>query len=70
MVVFGGSIGARAEFIERVQMHVSGAWMRPVEILGSRAGGRGGLLGAIELSRQNMLETLFGPPPSPHERRS
>jgi predicted NBD/HSP70 family sugar kinase len=70
MVVFGGSIGARAEFIERVQMHVSGAWMRPVEILGSRAGGRGGLLGAIELSRQNMLETLFGPPPSLHERRS
>tara|TARA_R110002020_G_scaffold70100_25_gene182024 strand:+ start:1171 stop:2262 length:1092 start_codon:yes stop_codon:yes gene_type:complete len=63
LVVFGGSIGAREEFIARVRDHVGRAWMRPLQIRRSDAGGRAGLLGALELSRQHMLEQLFGPLP-------
>ena len=64
LVVFGGSIGARSEFIDRIRTHASAAWMRPVAILRSKAGGRAGLLGALELARQNMLEDLFGARPA------
>ncbi len=59
-VVFGGSIGARPEFIERVERSVAAAWMRPVDIARSHSGGRAGLLGALELARQHLLEEMFG----------
>lgn len=60
IVVFGGSIGARPEFIARVKRHVAQAWMRPLEMVGSSSGGRAGLIGALELSRRHMLDEMFG----------
>jgi len=59
-VVFGGSIGSRPEFIERVQKHISAAWMRPIAIARSSSGGRAGLIGALELARHTMLDDMFG----------
>lgn len=64
LVVLGGSIGARAEFISRVEKHVSAAWMRPVGIVRSQSGSRAGLLGALELARRHMLEDMFGTLPN------
>lgn len=61
MIVLGGSIGARDEFIERIRGHVENSWIRPITVCRSTAGGRAGLLGAIEIARQNLLESLFGP---------
>lgn len=60
IVVLGGSIGARPEFIARVQQHVAAAWMRPLDIVRSSSGGRAGLLGALELARRHMLDEMFG----------
>lgn len=60
LLIFGGSIGARPEFIERVERLVSAAWLRPVQIVRSRSGGRAGLLGALELARTDLLDELFG----------
>jgi len=64
LVVFGGSIGARPEFIARVERLVAAAWMRPVGILRSQSGSRAGLVGALELARRHMLEDLFGALPA------
>lgn len=61
LLVFGGSIGAREELIERVRHHVSRAWPRPVTMRRSETGGRAGLLGGVELARRHMLSGLFGP---------
>lgn len=62
-VVFGGSIGARPEFIARVGRHVANAWMRPIHIARSSSGGRAGLIGALELARRTMLDEMFGAMP-------
>ena len=64
LLIFGGSIGARPEFIERVQRLVSATWLRPIEIVRSRSGGRSGLLGALELARNDLLDELFGALPA------
>ncbi|MBD8065160.1 ROK family transcriptional regulator [Devosia sp. PTR5] len=64
MVVFGGSIGARTEFIDRVRVHVETSWMRPVAVVRSSAGSRAGLLGAVETAHQSLLDELFGPLPA------
>ncbi len=60
MIVLGGSIGARPEFIVRVEKRVLGSWHCPVRLVRSHSGGRAGLLGALELSRRHMLEDMFG----------
>lgn len=60
MIVLGGSIGARPEFIERVERRVLETWQRQVRLVRSQSGGRAGLLGALELARRHMLEQLFG----------
>lgn len=60
MIVLGGSIGARAEFITRVESKVLGTWGREVRLVRSQSGGRAGLLGALELARRHMLEEMFG----------
>lgn len=64
LLIFGGSIGARPEFIERVERLVSATWMRPIQIVRSRSGGRAGLLGALELARSDLLDELFGALPT------
>lgn len=63
MIVFGGSVGSRPEFIARVERRVAAAWMRPVTLVRSQSGGRAGLLGALELARRHMLDDLFGAAP-------
>lgn len=63
LVVFGGSIGARPEFIQRVSTRVAGTWQRPISIVRSQSGGRAGLLGALKLARGHLLDELFGPLP-------
>ncbi|WP_162249151.1 ROK family protein [Devosia sp. Root685] len=60
MIVLGGSIGARPEFIARVENKVSGTWERRVGLVRSQSGGRAGLLGALELARRHMLDEMFG----------
>lgn len=60
-VVFGGSVGAREEFIDRVRPLVSAAWPRPIVIRRSQTGSRAGLLGSVEMARQQLLADLFGP---------
>lgn len=62
-VVFGGSIGARPEFIARVDRVVRASWMRPIAMTGSQHGSRAGLIGALELARRHLLDDLFGPAP-------
>jgi predicted NBD/HSP70 family sugar kinase len=64
LLIFGGSIGARPEFIERVERLVSATWPRPIQIVRSRSGGRAGLLGALELARSDLLDELFGSLPA------
>ena len=64
LLIFGGSIGARPEFIERVERLVSASWLRPIQIVRSRSGGRAGLLGALELARSDLLDELFGALPA------
>lgn len=63
-LIFGGSIGSRPEFIERVERLVSATWLRPVQIVRSRSGGRAGLLGALEMARSDLLDDLFGAMPA------
>lgn len=60
LIVLGGSIGARPEFIERVERRVLDTWQRRVRLVRSQSGGRAGLLGALELGRRHMLAELFG----------
>ena len=60
MIVLGGSIGARPEFIARVESKVLSTWGREVGLVRSQSGGRAGLLGALELARRHMLEEMFG----------
>ena len=64
LIVFGGSIGARSEFIARVERLVAATWLRPIGIVRSQSGGRAGLLGALELARGHLLEDLFGALPA------
>jgi len=63
IVVFGGSIGSRREFIARVEQRIAAAWPRPVSIARSSTGGRAGLIGALELARGALLDDMFGPMP-------
>lgn len=63
MIVLGGSIGARPEFIGRVEKRVLATWGRQVRLIRSQSGGRAGLLGSLALARQHMLEDMFGPLP-------
>ena len=60
LVIFGGSIGARPEFVERIKAHIGAAWPRAVDVVATQSGGRAGLLGALELARNHLLEELFG----------
>lgn len=61
LIVFGGNVGARAEFISRVEQRVARAWPRPLKIICSQGGGRAGLLGALALGRSRLLDDMFGP---------
>ena len=64
LLIFGGSIGARPEFIARVERLVSATWQRPIRLVRSRSGGQAGLLGALEVARSDLLTELFGALPA------
>jgi predicted NBD/HSP70 family sugar kinase len=51
LVVFGGGIGSRADFIARVRSYVGELTLRHPRIEVSRLGERAGLIGAVELAR-------------------
>jgi predicted NBD/HSP70 family sugar kinase len=51
LVVFGGGIGSRADFIARVRSYVTRLALRHPRIEVSRLGERAGLIGAVELAR-------------------
>jgi glucokinase len=51
LVVFGGGIGSRADFIARVRSYVGGLALRHPTVEVSRLGERAGLIGAVELAR-------------------
>jgi glucokinase len=50
LVVFGGGIGSREDFIASVRSYVSLLTARPVTIAASELGDRAGLIGAVELA--------------------
>jgi glucokinase len=51
LVVFGGGIGSRVDFITRVRAYVTRLALRQPRIEVSRLGERAGLIGAVELAR-------------------
>ncbi len=50
LVVFGGGIGSRQDFVERVRAYVAQLTLRSLPIAVSPLGARAGLIGAIELA--------------------
>lgn len=59
-VVLGGSIGARAELIERVRSLLAGASPAPVEIEASALGSQAAIAGATAVGLGRLHNTLFG----------
>ena len=65
MVVFGGSIGGRAELVEAVRKHLALLMTTPVEIAAGELGNRAGLAGALAIGINNIHNALFAPSVSP-----
>lgn len=57
LIVFGGGIGSRADFVARVRAHVARLTLREPRIEISVLGRRAGLIGATVLARDKALET-------------
>ncbi|WP_051334121.1 ROK family transcriptional regulator [Mesorhizobium sp. WSM3224] len=60
LVVLGGSIGARADFTEKVSAELSRLTPRVVEILPSALGNRASVVGALAVALNRLHEDLFG----------
>jgi predicted NBD/HSP70 family sugar kinase len=56
LIVFGGSIGVRAELYERVRLTLPTLFSRPITISPSRLGDRAGLIGAAWAAGQALRE--------------
>lgn len=65
MVVFGGSIGARAEIVEAVRAALASLMTTPVEIAAGELGNRAGIAGALAIGINNIHNALFAPSVSP-----
>jgi predicted NBD/HSP70 family sugar kinase len=65
MVVFGGSIGGRAELVEAVRKHLALLMTTPVEVAAGELGQRAGLAGALAIGINNIHNALFAPSVSP-----
>jgi predicted NBD/HSP70 family sugar kinase len=59
MVVFGGSVGARVELVDRVRFHLARCLPSPPACVISDLGSRASLLGAIGVARESFHESLF-----------
>jgi len=61
MVVLGGSIGSRPEFVARVKDHLGDLLLAPPPIEPSALGNRSGIAGAIAIGINNIHNSLFAP---------
>ncbi|SFA76736.1 Sugar kinase of the NBD/HSP70 family, may contain an N-terminal HTH domain [Rhizobium sp. NFR07] len=59
-VIFGGSVGSRAELIDRVGHHLSRCMPVPPACVVSSLGNRAGILGAVAVAQEGFYESLFG----------
>lgn len=62
LVVLGGSIGARAELVERVRRSILSVFSRPVRVVASELGSRAGVIGAACGAVSALHEHHFGQP--------
>jgi len=67
LLVIGGSIGARPEFVERVRDYLTRCAPRPIEIRASALQNRAGMVGALAVALNRLHENLFGVPDLPGE---
>jgi predicted NBD/HSP70 family sugar kinase len=65
IVVLGGSIGIRAELIERVRAQMPLVYDRPVSIRASDLGSRAALVGAVSSAMSRLHAEVFGIPNLP-----
>ncbi|TCR82410.1 ROK family transcriptional regulator [Rhizobium sp. BK376] len=59
MVIFGGSVGARPELVERITFHLARCVPVPLSCTISPLGSQAGLFGAIAIAMERLRETLF-----------
>jgi predicted NBD/HSP70 family sugar kinase len=59
-VIFGGSVGSRAELIDRVGYHLGRCMPVPPVCVISSLGNRAGILGAIAIAQESFYQSLFG----------
>ncbi|HLJ70365.1 MAG TPA: ROK family transcriptional regulator [Roseiarcus sp.] len=67
LIVVGGSIGGRAEFLDRLQAHAALCAPRPLEICASALQNKAGVVGALAVALNWLHEDLFGLPDLPGE---
>jgi predicted NBD/HSP70 family sugar kinase len=60
LIVLGGSVGARADFADRVARVLLRLAPRPVEIRTSTLGKRAGVVGALSVALNKLHDELFG----------
>lgn len=60
LLVLGGSIGARADFSDKVARELLPILPRPVEIRTSTLGKRAGVVGAVSVALRSLHEQIFG----------
>jgi predicted NBD/HSP70 family sugar kinase len=60
LIVLGGSVGARAEFADKVARVLLRLAPRPVEIRTSTLGKRAGVVGALSVALNQLHDELFG----------
>jgi predicted NBD/HSP70 family sugar kinase len=59
MVIFGGSVGARSELVDRISFYLSRCGPVPLSCTISPLGSQAGLFGAIAIALDRFRETLF-----------
>ncbi|WP_377297148.1 ROK family transcriptional regulator [Rhizobium sp. SGZ-381] len=59
-VIFGGSVGSRAELIGRVEFHLARCMPVPPACVISSLGNRAGILGAVAVAQEAFYQSLFG----------
>ena len=60
LIVFGGSIGARPDFVQRVSIELYRILPRHIAICPSQLGNRAGVVGALAVALSRLHEDLFG----------
>ena len=67
LIVLGGSIGRRAELVERVRALIQRYMAEPVPVVASALGNRATILGAIGMALTRLHDELFGLPGLPSD---